>query len=139
MTLILVTVSMVVLLGCAALATDVGQLYVSRTKLQRAADAAALAGAACYISNGGMQQDLDAITDLVVAQTQDVSFENQIYQTGTFLEEPDIHVGTHDFNNHAAALDTSGLERYNAVEVTVRQEAHRPARCADPPDGDRLQ
>lgn len=43
--LILVTLLMVVLLGFAALVVDLGTLYVTKAKLQNAADAAALAGA----------------------------------------------------------------------------------------------
>ena len=43
--IVMVAILMVVLIGCAALAVDVGYLYVARTELQRAADAGALAGA----------------------------------------------------------------------------------------------
>ena len=43
--IVMVAVLMVVLLGCVALAVDIGYLYVARAELQRAADAAALAGA----------------------------------------------------------------------------------------------
>ena len=42
---IIVALSMVVLIGIAALAVDVGYLYVVRNRVQNAADAAALAGA----------------------------------------------------------------------------------------------
>ena len=40
-----VVVSLVVLLGFAALSIDLGHLYLTRAELQRTADAAALAGA----------------------------------------------------------------------------------------------
>ena len=43
--IVMVAVMLVVLLGCVALAVDIGYLYVARAELQRAADAAALAGA----------------------------------------------------------------------------------------------
>ncbi|MBV8358098.1 MAG: hypothetical protein JO189_09215, partial [Deltaproteobacteria bacterium] len=43
--LVLVAISLTVLLGFAALATDVGLLYVNRRQMQSAADAAAIAGA----------------------------------------------------------------------------------------------
>ncbi|MCE5264195.1 MAG: pilus assembly protein TadG-related protein, partial [Deltaproteobacteria bacterium] len=42
---ILVAFLMIVFLGIAALALDIGYLYVVRTELQNAADASALAGA----------------------------------------------------------------------------------------------
>ena len=41
----MVAVLLVLLLGCVALAVDIGYLYVVRTELQRTADAAAMAGA----------------------------------------------------------------------------------------------
>lgn len=41
----MVAILLVVLLGCAAFAIDIGHLYVARAELQRAADSAALAGA----------------------------------------------------------------------------------------------
>ena len=43
--IVMVAVLLVVMLGCVALAVDIGYLYVARTELQRTADAAALAGA----------------------------------------------------------------------------------------------
>ena len=39
-----VALLMTVFMGCAALTVDMGQLYLARTELQRAADAAAMAG-----------------------------------------------------------------------------------------------
>lgn len=51
-TLILVAVAIVSLLGMAALAIDVVTLYVARTEVQRAADAAALAGAKAIADSG---------------------------------------------------------------------------------------
>lgn len=43
--LVLVAVLMVGLMGCAALVIDVGTMYSTKAKLQKAADAAALAAA----------------------------------------------------------------------------------------------
>lgn len=51
-TIILVAVSIVSLLAMAALAIDVVTLYVARTEIQRAADAAALAGAKAMADSG---------------------------------------------------------------------------------------
>jgi Flp pilus assembly protein TadG len=51
-TIILVAVAMVGLLGMVALAIDVVTLYVARSEMQRAADAAALAGAKAFIDSG---------------------------------------------------------------------------------------
>lgn len=51
-TILLVAVSLVTLLGLAALAIDVVTLYVARSEAQRAADAAALAGAKMIVDAG---------------------------------------------------------------------------------------
>src|ERR1700681_2340729 len=51
-TIILVAVSLVSLLGMVALAIDVVTLYVARSEMQRAADAAALAGAKAFVDSG---------------------------------------------------------------------------------------
>src|ERR1041384_5771706 len=51
-TIILVAVSLGSLLAMAALAIDVVTLYVARGEMQRAADAAALAGAKAFVDSG---------------------------------------------------------------------------------------
>jgi hypothetical protein len=48
----MVAASLVMLLAASALAIDLGLLYVARNEAQRAADAAALAGAAAFVSSG---------------------------------------------------------------------------------------
>ncbi len=48
-TVVLVAISMVVLMGMAGLAIDLGMLQKTRAEAQRAADAAALAGASAYL------------------------------------------------------------------------------------------
>ena len=51
-TILLVAISLVAMLGLAALAIDVVTLYVARTEAQRAADAGALAGAKMLVDTG---------------------------------------------------------------------------------------
>src|SRR5262249_49438828 len=51
-TLILVAVGLGVFLGISALAIDLAMLYVTRNEAQRAADAAALAGAKVFVTSG---------------------------------------------------------------------------------------
>ena len=51
-TIVLVAVSMVGLLAMAALAIDLTTLYVAHGEIQRAADAAALAGAKAFVDSG---------------------------------------------------------------------------------------
>jgi Putative Flp pilus-assembly TadE/G-like len=51
-TLLMVAISLVVLLGICAVAIDLVSLYVGRSEAQRAADAAALAGATVFVTSG---------------------------------------------------------------------------------------
>ena len=51
-TILLVAVAMIAVLAMAALAIDVVTLYVARAEAQRAADAAALAGASTRLAGG---------------------------------------------------------------------------------------
>src|SRR6516225_5304509 len=51
-TLFIVAGAMVILLGISALAIDLASFYVGRNEAQRAADAAALAGASIFVSQG---------------------------------------------------------------------------------------
>lgn len=60
MTVAMLAIFIVGLFGMAALAIDLGILYTARTSAQHAADAAALAGAASFVSNPGALQPLAA-------------------------------------------------------------------------------
>lgn len=51
-TLLLVSIALIALLGVLSLAVDLGMLYVARSEAQRAADAAALAGAKAFLDSG---------------------------------------------------------------------------------------
>ena len=51
-TLVLVAIALVMMLGLAALSIDVAVLYATRMEAQKAADAAALAGAKQYVTSG---------------------------------------------------------------------------------------
>ncbi|HEX9998139.1 MAG TPA: pilus assembly protein TadG-related protein, partial [Abditibacterium sp.] len=80
--LTLAALSMVALLGFAALAVDYGQLVVTRNHLQRACDAAALAGAA----------ELPASTtsrmDMATYQAQNTAFQNKVLTSETTVTYP---------------------------------------------------
>ncbi len=119
-----VTVSTTVLLGFAALAVDVGQLFSVEAELQRAADSSALAGASGYFTNAGLVQDTTELNVIIPSRTQEYSLYNETYRAGgTAVELADITYGTYDFSNPNAALDTSGASRFNAVQVTTRRTA----------------
>ena len=117
----LVAVSLVVILGFGALAIDLGQLYLARAELQRAADAAALGGATAYFTDAGLSQNISELEKMITKRAQNVSLQNPTHHVNTVLEEEDIVIGTYDPNHPDAPLDTSGVDRLNAVEVTVRR------------------
>ena len=52
-TMVIVALAMTALFGFLALAIDLGMLYAARSDAQRAADAAALAGASAFLDNSG--------------------------------------------------------------------------------------
>src|SRR5712691_5148039 len=72
-TLILVAVSLLSLVGIAALAIDMTTLYVARAEIQHGADAAALAGAKAFVDSGGTTDRANPAL-LGVAQTMAKDF-----------------------------------------------------------------
>src|SRR6266849_7728377 len=76
-TIILVAVALVTLLAMAALAIDVTTLYVARGEMQRAADAAALAGAKAFVDSG-ITTDPGNATRQTLAQTMAISVINSL-------------------------------------------------------------
>ncbi|MCH8806227.1 MAG: hypothetical protein IH986_09085 [Planctomycetes bacterium] len=121
-TVALVAVSLVVILGFTALTIDLGRLYLVRTELQAAADSAALAGASAFANDVALANDSGAqLLTLLRARAQQFSSLNKTLGAVTLLESADIVIGTHDFDNPGAPLDTSGTEAFNAAEITVRR------------------
>ena len=76
-TIVLVAVSLVTLLAMAALAVDVVTLYVARSEMQRAADAAALAAAKAFVDSGVTSDPTNA-TRQTLAQTMATTVINSI-------------------------------------------------------------
>lgn len=58
---VLVAILIVVLLGFAALAVDVGYMYTTRHELQRSADSGALAGASSFVTGTWSSDDTDPV------------------------------------------------------------------------------
>ena len=76
-TILLVAIALVSLLAMAALAIDVTTLYLARGEMQRAADAAALAGAKAFVDSGVTTDPTNA-TRQALAQTMATSVINSI-------------------------------------------------------------
>jgi Flp pilus assembly protein TadG len=99
-TIVLVAIALVSLLGMAALAIDVTTLYVARGELQRAADAAALAGAKAFVDSG-VTSDPANITRRTLAQTMATSVINSILaQNQVSGAAPILVAATPDLTTH---------------------------------------
>ena len=118
-------IMMVALLGFAALAVDVGNLYAAKGQLQRAADAAALAGASTFsddsLRQSGYGDDpglLEALAiDWATARAWQYGYRNATTGVATSLGSADIVVGQFNFNNPTAPLAAGSP---NAVQVTAK-------------------
>lgn len=84
---VLVAVSMLALLGFLALAIDMGMLYVAHNDAQRAADAAALAGASAF-----MEQDAALAEPVARARAMDYALRNTFQNGPIDSAEVDIRV-----------------------------------------------
>ena len=104
-TLFVIAATIVVFLGFTALSIDVGVLYSARASAQRAADAAALAGAFVFVTRG----DLDETT---TPTQSDVIKENAIATAATnkVLGAP-VTIGTGDvtvdLTNHRVTVQVT--------------------------------
>src|SRR5882724_54895 len=90
-TILLVAVSLVALLGMAALAIDVVTLYVARSEMQRAADAAALAGAKAFVDSG-VTSDPTSPARQLLAQTMATTVINSILPQNKVSGAPPVLV-----------------------------------------------
>ena len=115
----MVAVTLIVMLGFAALTIDLGNLYTARTELQCAADSSALAGASSFFSDPGLIQNVENLFPLIHGRSQEYSRRNNTMGVETLLASSDIVIGTRDLDTWDAAMDLSGLRRFNAVQVTV--------------------
>jgi hypothetical protein len=104
-TIVIIASTLVVFLGFAALSIDIGVLYSARASAQRAADAAALAGAFVFVTRG----DLDETT---TPKQSDVIIENAIKTAAQnkMLGAP-VSIGTGDVTvdsaNHRVTVNVN--------------------------------
>lgn len=110
----LTAISMAMLAGFAALAVDLGYLYLAKGELQRAADAAALAGAGVLITEDGVDSQGATDTATLIAAANRAAGQDVVLLPG------DVGIGRYD-----APLDLScpfvpvGDDSANAVRVTA--------------------
>jgi hypothetical protein len=149
-TLLFVAVALVALLSLAALAIDLGMLYVARNEAQRAADAAALAGAYTFITSGctshggciaGGSQETQARqqAELIGAQNAIIG-QGAAIQDGDIAftypspEEPQITVTVQRTAARGDAIPTIFAKMFgvssSGVSATATAEAYNPSGAA---------
>lgn len=145
-TIILIAISLISLLAMAALAIDVVTLYVARSEIQRAADAAALAGAKAIADSGFTSlptTDSNYASAKLLAQTMAtnainalISFNPVAGTTPTLVTTPSF-----DFTRQGNPLITVSLRKTNlptffariwgqssaSVTASATAEAYNPA------------
>src|SRR5581483_3410483 len=114
-TLLLAAFALVILLGMAALAIDVATLYVARTEAQRAADAAALAGATVFVNSG-------CTNSMSAPSTNCVAFQSQVRKQAQFLGGQNEVFGQYaNIANLDVSFPPSSDPNDPLVQVTVRR------------------
>jgi len=123
--IVVVAIMLVVLLGCAALAVDIGYLYVARAELQRTADAAALAGAQALARGSDTPFGEYLYPEDIYYHAESYAYFNQVANQGVILNRnTDITIGyLADPHDPIATLQIVSLDQCNAVEVTARRTA----------------
>jgi len=97
-TILIIASSIVVFLGFSALSIDVGVLYSARASAQRAADAAALAGAFVFVTRG----DLDETTtpkrsDVIKENAVKTAAQNKMLGASVSISTGDVNVDTANY------------------------------------------
>jgi Flp pilus assembly protein TadG len=114
----LAAIGLLSLLGFAALAIDVGYLFVVRNELQNAADAAALAGAGRLVPYNSGAPDWDA------AETGATDAFSQNKATNASLEDGQVQTGYCNITGNPKGLHPSsaGTDDLPGVMVTINKE-----------------
>jgi hypothetical protein len=111
--LFMVAASLLVLLGISALAIDLGSLYVGRSEAQRAADAAALAGAKKFVDSRFLSGGVTQTTAEALARQEAIAVggENLVGGQAAQIQPGDV---TFDFSNPANPRITVTVQRVAA-------------------------
>jgi Flp pilus assembly protein TadG len=103
-TILVVAVAMVSLLAMAALAIDVVTLYVARSEMQRAADAAALAGAKAFVDSGFTSDPTNTTRQALAQSMATAAINSVVQQNRVGGVAPQLAPGSPDFTNLATSL-----------------------------------
>jgi len=147
----MVAAAMVMILGVAALAIDLAALYAARDEAQRAADAAALAGAEEFVTSGYTSGAVNSatVTTLVTQQAVAVGDEDTIGGQAVQVRSSDVSVDLSVPSNPRVTVTVGrSTARGNAlstvfakifgiqtadVSATATAEAYNPSGSGGPP------
>jgi len=124
-----VAVSLTVMMGFVALAVDVGLLYAVDDELQRAADAAALAGAEQLLDEDRLKGSPDLTAEMAAARlaASAIALRNKVYGAQPVVDPAgDVTIGyLADPNNLAEPISFADPNAFNTVQVCVRRDSVR--------------
>ncbi len=143
-TIILVAIAMIALLAMAALAIDVVTLYVARSEAQRAANAAALAGAKMFAASGFTSQGTNTtissgdVCNAAKSAALTVAAQNLVAgQPAVAIVVPPCPGGSSLLNPHITiSVTRTGLPTFfariwgktsNSISATATAEAYNPS------------
>lgn len=117
------------LLGFAALAIDVSNLFVVRNELQNAADAAALAGAPCLYARTECMNLTSTAPDWSTAQQKAINFIPKNRSANLMLTDGLVEYGYWNVTSSSAGLQQfplkPGPNDLPAVKVTISKESSK--------------
>ena len=126
-TAVIVAICLIMLIGFAALAIDIGYLYATRNELQNVADAAALAGAGylgsvyetlTYSQQQGYVFNRQDIVDAV----NQVAQKNKAAGSSISINDGDIFIGSLNWSYDPPKIDPETLIAPDAVRVIARRD-----------------
>jgi Flp pilus assembly protein TadG len=130
--IILTALMLVLMLGMAAFAIDIGIMMLARTELQHAANAAALAAAGDLIpDNGGLYGQADMTAEITSARAKAVQFAglNQVRNVAPVVNLNTANTTTGDVvigylsnpSDPTQTMSFNNMNLANAAQVTVRR------------------
>ena len=129
--LVLFAISITMIFVITAIVMDLGYIVLTKSELQNAADAAALAGVLELIDEDALERTFNQVDDISDARdvSQSYSRFNRAAFSNVALDRNDantveggIVVGYIDNpNSQSSAFETANLSRYNSVQVTAKR------------------
>lgn len=116
-----VSLSMLLIVGIAALTIDSGRLYLTRSELQNAADAGALAAASAMLSQANQADLVDEVLDLGYIRACDVANRIKCRNTAVLLAKSYISYGRLENSEDLTEAFNVGATRHNAVRVIAKR------------------